>query len=568
MAESHEAHLGVLTDAERESLERPGLKQRARAIVAATELATKLGLNNDTLEVMIGRLRELDKSHARLAWRTLGDANELLEMLFIDGALVEETPKAITDDIADTVTEQLVEARELSASGFDLKKVRTFYESINRKTQREWLSVPEKVIDTDELMGLIALYAFNHRQPGNVARVVDNLYDTFKPGELDTAAHTTRYNVTKNIAKLLDGLDGEVAEVVSKQKSETVTEPTVPLVEAERGVLSLHVSDIIEQFADPERSSTYRMDRVEKLLDQLRVRGVDTGQLTAEDFSDAVLEQLVTMYTESVTVPHDVLKTNIACVWGYLSGVDMEDLVEWRKATKVDASPQDVHNSRASFLEGVRKSSDLGVRFEVTEEPTDLEDEGEEFEVYVPPAEPLHSVPPLEEVSDAEEVPVRQERSLDEEPMHVQLATAYTDRLGLADVNMRAFEELLNPNTHGEFTPAKKVILERLKQRIGMVSHDGGIINQLDVTPRGKNAVRQLFGMGFMKHGYVVERDSVLLKDQLRNIAPNDRQGYIDDFYTGFGALLDELVTPEEEELTGNAPFRVVIGDDGEARLA
>lgn len=578
MPEREDAHLELLTDAEREALERPGLKQRARAIAAATEFATKLGLSNNTLDVIVGRLRELDKPHARLAWETLGNANELLEMLFIDGTLIEETPEAITENVADVVDEQQEEAMEavspdddgdwFESKELNLLRVQKFYKAINDKTDKEYLGTPKdaETIDRDELIGLIALYGAQHDKPKVASRQIDALRDNFLAGtESDSYVNGVRYTVTNKIAELLDS-DGLDADLVKGSQAETEprdTPSTVALVERHRKVSSASIEEMIEQLATREGEGTsYKLENVEWLFNKLAVRGIDL-RMTALDFNHAVLAQLATMYSESATIPEEAAKTNVAIMACWLLGVEMKDLVYMRAATKLDAKPQDVHNSKTAFIEGVRKGWERGMRIEFSDEFIEEEPE-DEFEAYVPPAEPLHSVPPLKE--DVEVV-VKHERSLDEEPKHIQVVAAYIDQLGLADLNRRAFEELLNPDTRGEMTPAKMVVLERLKQRIGTVSVDGSVINQLAVSPRAKNAVRQLFGMGFVKHGQVIEHSSVVLKDQLRNIAAGDRRAYIDDFYTGLEALFDELVTPAEE-LTNRAPLQVIIGDDGKAQLA
>ena len=77
------SQLDILTDIERVAIEQPGLRQRSKALVAVTELATKIGLSGDTHTVLMERIRGLDKGEAKLAWKTLGDMNELLDMLSI-----------------------------------------------------------------------------------------------------------------------------------------------------------------------------------------------------------------------------------------------------------------------------------------------------------------------------------------------------------------------------------------------------------------------------------------------------------------------------------------------------
>jgi len=582
MAESHEAHLGVLTDAEREALERPGLKQRARAVAAATEFATKLGLNEDTLDVLVGRLRELDGPHARLAWKTLGDTNELLEMLFIDGTQVDETPQAITDVLPEVVSEvaseQVVATEQptpdkgedwFESKTLDFRRVRKFYKSINDKTEREWLSVPEdsSAIDRDELVGLVALYGARHGKPAVANKQIDALHDNFLAGtESDSYINGLRYTVTNKIAELLDDGSLAVNSVAEPQVEPEVqaTPKTVALVESGRKMSNVSIVEMIEQLAAREDvGSSYKVENVEWLFDKLAIRGVDL-RLTALDFNHSVLAQLATMYSETATTPEEVIDTNIAIMGCWLLGVEMKDLVYMRTTTKMDAKPQDVHNSKTAFLEGVRKGWERGMRIELSDEP--LEDDEEETEVYTlpPAAEVLHSVPPL--VEETEDVVEKQERDLDEEPKYVQIAAAYIERLGMS-VSKRAFEELLNPDTRGEMVASKALVLEVLKQRIGMVSSDGGIIDQLEVSARAKNAVRQLFGMGYVKHGKVVERDSIVLKDQLRNVTGGDRRAYIEDFYAGLDALLEEIATPEEEPKS-SAPARVVFGANGEVRLA
>lgn len=562
MSENQEAHLSVLTDAEREALERPGLKQRARAITAMTELATRIGLGEDTTSLIIERLRTLKGGDAKLAWHAFGDTSEVLAMLKIDMREVVSTEEPDKSGVTLTSQEEIldapVEESELpeeekdwfEGRHLDLRSVREFYKSIDRKAESEWVTIPESLdgISTDEIIGLLALYAANHKKPKVAAKQLDYLRETMVvDGKAEgTYGSGVRYAATGRIGELLDGLTGDLVE--TKQ----LDEPRTEVPEARVLDVAIALDNLIELEG---QESSYSIERVERILDQLRREGIDIG-LTAEDFNHDIMKQLADMYSKTSASAEEMITTNIACTWGWLSNVDMEDLIHMRRSIKPDAGAADVHNSKAAFVNGVIRAWRKGLRLELS---------GDESLEH----EPLHSVPPLEdEVEDI--AVVAEERDIDEEPKRVQVVEAYVEQLGLT-VNKRAFEELLNPATRGEMTEAKKIVIESLRHRVGLVSPNGEILNELMVKARGKSALRRLLGLGFMKHGKPEERVPEALKDQLRNMPQMDYVGYAKDLYDALDALLGVLVAAQQEQDKKESepkPLQVVFGANGEAQLA
>jgi len=78
MPEEREKYLRALPSLENESLKQP------LALEAAIELAARLNLSEEARAVLFGTLDALDEEHAELAWHTIGDMNELFDMLGID----------------------------------------------------------------------------------------------------------------------------------------------------------------------------------------------------------------------------------------------------------------------------------------------------------------------------------------------------------------------------------------------------------------------------------------------------------------------------------------------------
>lgn len=558
MSENHEAHLSVLTVAERESLEQPGLKQRARAISAVTELGTRIGLGEDITTLIVERLRTLGGGDAKLAWHAFGDANEVLAMLDIDMREAEPSesgPALVSQEVSPdgpTAEPKLSDEDKDWFEGrhLNLRSVREFYKSIDRKAGSEWITIPERLdeINTDEIIGLLALYAANHKKPKVAAKQLDYLRETMVIDEKTEGSYGSgvRYAATGRIGKLLDNLVEKGAE---SEKREPVESQVVAL---EGKVLD--VATTLDSLIELEgEESTYSIERVERVLDQLRGEGVDIG-LTAEDFSHDVMKQLAGMYSKASTSAEEMITTNIACTWGWLSNVDMEDLIHMRRSIKPDATAGDVHNSKVAFVNGVIRAWRKGLRLEFSEDEP-LEHES------------LHSVPPLEDEAEGVAV-VTEERAIDEGPQHVRVVDAYVEQLGLS-INKRAFEELLNPTTRGEMTEAKKIVIESLRHRVGIVSPNGEILNELMVKARGKSSLRRLLGLGFMKHGKPEERTPEALKEQLRNMS--DHVGYAKDLYDALDALLGVLVAAQQEIAEKEAepkPLQVVFGANGEAQLA
>lgn len=447
------SQLDILTDIERVAIEQPGLRQRSKALVAVTELATKIGLSGDTHTVLMERIRGLDKGEAKLAWKTLGDMNELLDMLSID----------------------LREAGE----------------------------------------GEIPL----HQTP------------------VSTAVRTEESG----------------ASLAAGPFIEEVPRDEAPVARVEAPAIQDALNSLI---ASEGEQRGYISERVESVLEQLSRGGV-VIDITAEDFTHDTLKQLARIYSEATKADPDMVKTHISCTWGWLSGVDMTDLMIWRSATKPGATRQDVHNSRASFINGVIKGWKNGAQLE--QEDTEGHGEG------------LHLVTgedvPADEVLDDETPHISEtllERAIDEEPKHIQVAKAYVDKLQLS-VNVRAFEELLNPLTKGEYTPAKMAVIETLRNRVGNIAADGRIIDDLEVSARAKAALRRMLGMGFVRHGKPEERHPEPLKDQLRKISSVDYDSYAEDLYTALFALLEKLPAPEQDSVK---PLQVIFTEDGDARLA
>lgn len=586
MSESHGDHLEVLTDAEREAIERPGLKQRARALVAATELATKLGLSEDTHSVLLSHLRELDKRDAKLARETLGNMNELLTMLSVDvrepsdnvtqsDASISEAVEPIRIKVAgDELLAQVDgliaedEPKSVFETELDFRKVRSFYQAIVRKTEHESLVVPSTAaeVDKEELVGLIALYAANHTMPKVAAKQVETLLGGFQSDDvIDSYGNGVRFTASNGIAKLLDGLGGAQGDAEPAAAKPGVIEPIVSVQElvqiSPKALVEEALTDLIEHEG---HESVYKIERVERFLDQLRDKMVDLN-ITAEDFTHETLKQLASIYAKAVNAGPETIATNIACTWGWLAGVDMEDLRHMRSKTKADASSQDVHNSRASFVQGLSKGWRHGLR------PAFEEAEDFPVELHVVEADPEQVpepalAPAVEETIADIEASERYERPIDEEPQHVQIAKAYIEQLSLT-VNPRAFEELLNPKTRSDVsTPAKTVVLEILRQRVGEISSDGQIFNELDITPRAKAALRRMLGMGFEKHGRPEERAPEALREQLRNIDFFHKEAYTQDLYAALDALLEVLAKPGEKEVVPK-PLQVMF-DSGDARLA
>ena len=561
MSENQEAYPPVLTDAEREALERPGLKQRARAISAVTELATRIGLGEDITALVIERLRTLEGGEAKLAWRAFGDTSEVLAMLDIDMREVvgdEAVPgestvaQEVSPGESDAEQKPSEEKKDwFEGRHFDLRSVREFYKSIDRKTEGEWVTIPESIekVDADEIIGLLALYAANHTKPKVAAKQIDYLREGMVVDGVTEGSYGggVRYAATGRIGELLDSQEPGIRD--------EKREPTELRVEtSEEKVLDVAIAldNLIELEGE---ESTYNIERVERVLDQLRREGVDIG-LTAEDFTHDVMKQLADIYSKTSTSAEEMITTNIACTWGWLSNVDMEELVHMRRSIKPDAGAADVHNSKAAFVNGVIRAWRKGHRLELSE--------GESLE-----HEPLHSVPSIEvEAEDATDA--AEQSVMDEEPKHVQVVDAYVEQLGLT-VNKRAFEELLNPVTRGEMTEAKKIVIESLRHRVGTVSPSGEILNELMVKARGKSSLRRFLGLGFMKHGKPEERAPEALKEQLRNMPQLDHTGYAKDLYDALEALLGVLVAAQQEQDKKEAepkPLQVVFGANGEAQLA
>lgn len=577
MSESREeAHLSVLTGAEREAWERPGLRQRSRALIAATEFATKLGLGDDVHAVILERIRGLGKGEAKLAWQAFADMNETLQMLDIDLDIAETEVEEITAVAAvEHETEQQEKAVEtisdwFEGRQFDLRSVQQFYKSIDRKTEEEWISIPETIdqVNSNEIIGLLALYAANHSKPKVAKKQLDYLRETLLVDAVREGSYGggVRYAATSRIGELLNN-DELLNDSGKRNSTESESVTTEPETVADK---MQYIADALNGLIEHEGEKTaYDLERVERLLDQLHKEGIDLN-ITAVDFTHDTLRELALMYAQSNGNDIESIRTNIACTWGWLAGIEMAELADWRRATKPNAEAQDVHNSRASFINGVIKGWKKGLRpvLDFTDELDEDTADSEEVVVDLPVST---AVPTAEE--DSGEKP---ERSLDDEPRNVRVVDAYVKQLGL-EINKRAFEELLNPHARGEFTAAKQIVLEQIRLRVGTVSPDASIINELSISPRAKSALRRMLGMGFVKHGRVEERTPEPLREQLRNMAPFDHEGYANDLYTALEALLEvikphntlpevELLRPETE--TSVKPMQVVFGDDGEALLA
>lgn len=78
MSERSEQHLRAV----------PGMREAAPeqlpVLVAVAELANKLGLDEATYAALFEGLKSLSEEDAELAWKTIGDMNELLVQLNID----------------------------------------------------------------------------------------------------------------------------------------------------------------------------------------------------------------------------------------------------------------------------------------------------------------------------------------------------------------------------------------------------------------------------------------------------------------------------------------------------
>lgn len=136
-------------------------------------------------------------------------------------------------------------------------------------------------------------------------------------------------------------------------KPKRPTQVAVPLtrqVEAED-----RIAASIEQLVKDEAiSADLREERVQSILNAFAQKGI-TLPLTAADVSHKTIEGLARLYAGQRGVDEEVAKVNSMCTWGWLAGVDMQELVIWRDRTKPNATAVDVHNSRAAFVSGVTR---------------------------------------------------------------------------------------------------------------------------------------------------------------------------------------------------------------------
>lgn len=151
---------------------------------------------------------------------------------------------------------------------------------------------------------------------------------------------------------------------------------------------------------------------------------------------------------------------------------------------------------------------------------------------------------PKESIEPRAEV-VLPRQTLESEPVHIQLADAYIEKLGIAQEYRGAFEGLIDPNNKGELSDNKRDVVAIIREIIEKNTDSEDVICQLKTGGNGGVvAVRRLLGM-YHKNNRKVLKDPVQLHDQIRNFPKRQQVTYIEDFYASFQELLATLPSAE-----------------------
>jgi len=485
-------------------------------------------------------------------------------------------PTIETDASADPVVEASVESDDPE---FELKAVQRLIGLVNKKAGQEWFSVPatREEIDADELAALAVMHISNTKRP---KQRLTGFYGNLVDGEARSGLDTFLSLTSKNISKLLTSLDMGQAPAPQVEVAPVVTAvmPT-PVPESKKRASPEAVAQALHKVIEEEGERDFVLSRVESIFDKLRSRGVPTGHITADDVTHTMVEHWARLYT-SANGDEETARVNSSVFWGYLVGIDLQDLVEWRAATKPDAKKGDVYNTITTFTNGLTRayndafkkgepislfpveggeeaqleaeqpiiaevSIDLHPTAEVAPEP-----ESQSASEPAPEA-PNAVVIPLvpKAVSEAPRVAQKEHKErLEHEPPHVQVAQRYYDQLLVrgANVNLKALEEFLNPLSNSELTENKRAAAQAIREWIESVSPS--FLHELEAPRRGRAAVRRLFGVGFTRAGGLPEdREPEPLWKQLRTIQRPGHMPYIQDTFHTLVVVLDALSAQSAE---------------------
>ncbi len=519
-----------LTGAEVEALERPGLRNRAKAIAALHDLATLLGVSGDAVEGMTARIRAMDKHEAQVAYQTLTGAVGLVDGLVDEVPVTEESadePEREADGVIDEpVGDEEVEAPKAEEIHIDYGQTRGFLSSIAERTKGDYITVPTSAdeLDSDEVLALLALDAEKSARPNMAARNIDIMLARLTMGVKATLAqfkdeipsesslHSRVHNTSTRIVRLLDERMSQ--GVVGAEPSVDSDPPG-----AERGTADEQVDlEAVEAvFGD---DYNYRLDRVESFLGQLKKNFIDLGHITAEDFNHETMRVIAEGWMRSSKIDESRKEVYLVCLWGWLAGLDTSELVEtYGKVKDKEPTRQDIVNARATIVTTLSREvqkGNLQLDFSVTQEQSGDEEESAEHEE--------HDVP-QEESGEAHRDGV---------------VTRFASMMD-TDINLAAFRGLLDPDNRGEFTPAKKVVIEQLRNLIGKVSPDGAILNELDVKSSARATLRRLLGMGFMQGDRYVERTPEPLRDQVHGSPSIVKERQAEELYDAMDQLFNAL---------------------------
>lgn len=570
-----DVHGANLTAAELAAFEEPALRQRSMALVAASEFATRVGLDEAAQTALAERIRGLDKAEAKAVRKTFSETNTVLKTLGVEFAMPTPSPEPDREEVtvprpklvAGTSVPTPIPLRSVEIipeskpahiepradeppAGLNLAYTQRLLRGINEKANQPWFTIAETAeqIDEDELMGIIALYALKNYLTSDAAEQVNAFYEDL---QLGNALPKWRELFTKMVAAQLDALPDAVAEEAPM--------PNQPIEEPK--VVADNVS--FESLVTTEEDrAELRIDRVEAFLKAFTSRGLRVT-VTAADVTHGMLRRMAKIYATLEHVDAETIRINSMCTWGYLAGVSSEDLIMWRDATKPGATMADVHNSRSAFVNGVYRGWERAAQHGVMLDIFALDDEQEVIEDIAEP-EPLPEKATL--IALPALVPKQPEQLFDEEaPRHVQLARAYIEHLGL-EVNQRAFEELLNPESRGDLSVNKREIIDAVGDYIKTNSH-ARIIDDLPIAARGKAIVRRLFSIGFTKHGHQHTRDPESLRTQLQKISALERQAYINEAHEALQKLLEALPAAIDEAEEEPKLQQVIFNADGTIEL-
>ncbi len=213
----------------------------------------------------------------------------------------------------------------------------------------------------------------------------------------------------------------------------------------------------------------------QRVLDRLRIHGA-----TAETISDRYIGDLIETYVVHAKAKMSAKIVNSICFWGYLRGVDEADMIPIRSITRLNPKKMDVNNSRRAVEYGVVSAWRAAGKWETT----DGEEEARQLEAIIDKhgwdrTSQVHSDTPEVPAQDSPDIatqqpiqpqavaPLQHERSITEEPPHVQLAYGFHRLLKLENRHKLALEALLNPkNRNDDMTPSKLEAMARLRKEV------------------------------------------------------------------------------------------------------